>query len=125
TARRQLGAARAAAHPELEIEAEINALEAAWFLGDREGRTTGLRAVRRLAQKLRMPWYEGVATMYEARQLIAEGDLVHADARADPLRGVALGPRQDRGGAYGAQRFALISFQDGEVEFEPVLRAMV
>jgi len=45
TARRQLGAARAAANPELEIEAEVNALEAAWFLGDREGRTSGVRAV--------------------------------------------------------------------------------
>ncbi len=125
TARRQLGAARAAANPELEIEAEVNALEAAWFLGDREGRTSGVRAVRRLAQKLRMPWYEGVATMYEARQLIAEGDLVQAEARADPLRDVALAQGQNSGGAYGAQRFALISFQDREVEFEPVLRAMV
>jgi DNA-binding SARP family transcriptional activator len=125
TARRQLGAARAAANPELEIEAEVNALEAAWFLGDREGRTTGVRAVRRLAQKLRMPWYEGVATMYEARQLIAEGDLVQAEARADPLLDVALAEGQNSGGAYGAQRFAIISFQDREVEFEPVLRAMV
>jgi hypothetical protein len=125
TARRQLGAARAAANPELEIEAEVNALEAAWFLGDREGRTAGVRAVRRLAQKLRMPWYEGVATMYEARQLIAEGDVVQAEARADPLLDVALAEGQNSGGAYGAQRFAIISFQDREVEFEPVLRAMV
>ena len=125
TAHRQRGAARAAANPELEIEAEVNALEAAWFLGDREGRTTGVRAVRRLAQKLRMPWYEGVATMYEARQLIAEGDLVQAEARADPLLDVAMAEGQNSGGAYGAQRFAIISFHDREVEFEPVLRAMV
>jgi DNA-binding SARP family transcriptional activator len=125
TARRQQGAARAAANPELEIEAEINALEAAWFLGDREGRTNGLRAVRRLAQKLRMPWYEGVATMYEARQLIAEGDLAQAEPRADPLLEVALAEGQNIGGVYGAQRFAIISFQDREVEAEPVVRAMV
>jgi DNA-binding SARP family transcriptional activator len=125
TARRQLGAARAAANPELEIEAEINALEAAWFLGDREGRTTGLRAVRRLASKLRMPWYEGVATMYEARQLIAEGDLAQAEPRADPLLEVALAEGQNIGGVYGAQRFAIISFQDREVEIEPVVRSMV
>jgi eukaryotic-like serine/threonine-protein kinase len=125
TARRQLGAAHAAANPELEIEAEINALEAAWFLGDREGRTTGLRAVRRLASKLRMPWYEGVATMYEARQLIAEGDLAQAEPRADPLLEVALAEGQNIGGVYGAQRFAIISFQDREVEIEPVVRSMV
>jgi DNA-binding SARP family transcriptional activator len=125
TARRQLGAARAAANPELEIEAEINALEAAWYLGDREGRTTSLRAVRRLASKLRMPWYEGVATMYEARQLVAEGELVQAEARADPLLEVALAEGQNIGGVYGAQRFAILSFQDREVEIEPVVRSMV
>ena len=124
-AQRQLGAARAAANAELKIEAEINQLETAWFTGDRDARASGLRAVRRLAQTLRMPWYEGMARMYEARQLIAEGDLEQADGKADPLYDVAVGEGQNIGGVYGAQRFAIVSLQDRESEFEPVVRSMV
>jgi DNA-binding SARP family transcriptional activator len=125
TAQRQLGAARAAANQELEIDAEINLLETAWYLGDREARGAGLRAVRRLAQSLRMPWYEGVAAMYEVRERIVEGNLPGAEAKADPLYDVALGEGQSIGGVYGAQRFAIISLQDRESEFEPVVRSMV
>jgi DNA-binding SARP family transcriptional activator len=122
---RQLGAARAAASPELEIDAEINLLETAWYLGDREARGAGLRAVRRLAQTLRMPWYEGVSATYEARERIAEGNLADAEAKADPLYDIAVADGQNIGGVYGAQQFGIISLQDKEAEFEPIVRSMV
>ena len=122
---RQLGAARAAANQELEIDAEINLLETAWYLGDREARGSGLRAVRRLAQSLRMPWYEGVAAMYEVRERIVEGNL--PGPRPGPTRSTTWpwARGQSIGGVYGAQRFAIISLQDRESEFEPVVRSMV
>jgi DNA-binding SARP family transcriptional activator/tetratricopeptide (TPR) repeat protein len=124
TGQRQLGAARAAASPELEIDAEINLLETAWYLGDRDARASGLRAVRRLAQTLRMPWYEGMAATYEARERIAEGNLADAEAKADPLYDIAVAEGQNIGGVYGAQQFGIISLQDREAEFEPIVRSM-
>ena len=59
------------------------------------------------------------------RERIVEGNLLGAEARADPLYDVALGEGQSIGGVYGAQRFAIISLQDRESEFEPVVRSMV
>ena len=71
-----------------------------------------------------MPWYEGMAATYEARERIAEGSLADAEAKADPLYDIAVAEGQNIGGVYGAQQFGIISLQDREAEFEPIMRSM-